>query len=148
MVSILISDLAKYEFNNLVLMPVSKKKQDITNTLALPINKMLYIYLLCSHSENQKNPFQSKQSKHFHQRNARSDPAPMTAPVPFGMNLSSSQLLDLLHALRLGQFFYFSLTYFKVTHLKNLFYYPSISNPDYLPPPSKTLNLAVTQQQK
>jgi hypothetical protein len=30
---------------------------------------MLYIYLLCPHSEHQKNLFQSKQSKHFHQRN-------------------------------------------------------------------------------
>ncbi len=37
----------------------------------------------------------------------RSDPAPMIAPVPFGMNSSSSQLLDLLQALRLGQFFFF-----------------------------------------
>jgi hypothetical protein len=31
-----------------------KKKQGITNALALPIIKMLYIYLLCSHSEHQK----------------------------------------------------------------------------------------------
>jgi hypothetical protein len=46
----------------------------------------------------------------------RSDPTPMIAPVPFGMNLSSSQLLDLLHTLRLGQFFFFPLTYFKVAH--------------------------------
>jgi hypothetical protein len=30
-------------------------KQGVTNTLALPINKMLYIYLLCPHSEHQKN---------------------------------------------------------------------------------------------
>ncbi len=30
--------------------------------------KMLCIYLLCPHSEHQNNPFQSKQSKHFHQR--------------------------------------------------------------------------------
>jgi hypothetical protein len=44
-------------------------KQGITNTLALPMDKILYIYLLCSHSEHQKNPFQSKQSKHFHQTN-------------------------------------------------------------------------------
>jgi hypothetical protein len=44
-------------------------KQGITNTLALSIDKMLYIYLLCPHSEDPKNPFQSKQSKHFHQRN-------------------------------------------------------------------------------
>jgi hypothetical protein len=40
-------------------------KQGITNTLALPIDKMLYIYLLCPHSQHQNNPFQSKQSKHF-----------------------------------------------------------------------------------
>jgi len=35
----------------------SKKvnKQGVTNTLALPINKMSYIYLLCPHSEQQKN---------------------------------------------------------------------------------------------
>jgi hypothetical protein len=46
----------------------------------------------------------------------RSDPAPMTAPVPIGMNSSSTQLLDLLQALRLGQFFFFSLAYFKATH--------------------------------
>jgi len=43
-------------------------KQGITNKLALPIDKMLYIYLLCPHSERQNNPFQSKESKHFHQR--------------------------------------------------------------------------------
>ncbi len=29
-------------------------KQGVTNTLALPINKMLYIYLLCPHSRHQK----------------------------------------------------------------------------------------------
>jgi hypothetical protein len=45
------------------------KKQGITNTPALPIDKMLYIYLLCPHSEHQNNPLQSKQSKHIHQRN-------------------------------------------------------------------------------
>ncbi len=44
-------------------------KHGITNTLALPIDTMLYICLLCPHSEHQNNPFQSKQSKHFHQRN-------------------------------------------------------------------------------
>ncbi len=38
---------------------------------------------------------------------SRSDPAPMTAPVLFGMNSSSSQLLVLLQALRLGQFYLF-----------------------------------------
>jgi hypothetical protein len=41
----------------------------ITNTWALLIDKMLYIYVLCPHSEHQNNPFQSKQFKHFHQRN-------------------------------------------------------------------------------
>jgi len=46
-----------------------EEQQGITNTLALPIVKMLYIYLLCPHSKHQKKPFQSKQSKHFHQRN-------------------------------------------------------------------------------
>jgi len=49
----------------------SKKvnKQGVTNTLALPINKMSYIYLLCPHSEHQKKHlFQFEQSKHFHQR--------------------------------------------------------------------------------
>jgi hypothetical protein len=30
--------------------------------LAVPIDNMLYIYLLCPHSEHQNNPFQSKQS--------------------------------------------------------------------------------------
>jgi hypothetical protein len=33
-------------------------KQGITYTLALPIDKMLYIHLLCPHFEHQKNPFQ------------------------------------------------------------------------------------------
>jgi hypothetical protein len=33
------------------------------------IDHMLYIYILCPHSEHQNNPFQSKKSKHFHQRN-------------------------------------------------------------------------------
>jgi hypothetical protein len=33
----------------------------------------------------------------------------MTTPIPFGMNSSLSQLLDLLQALRLGQFFFPSL---------------------------------------
>jgi transposase-like protein len=54
---------------NPILHLVLEKKKGITNALALPIIKMLYIYLLCPHSEHQKNPFQSKQSKHFHQRN-------------------------------------------------------------------------------
>jgi hypothetical protein len=43
-----------------------QEKHGITNLLALPINKMLYIYPLCPHFEHQKNPFQSK---HFDQRN-------------------------------------------------------------------------------
>jgi hypothetical protein len=46
--------------------PNDIEKQGITHTLALPIDKMLYIYVLCPHSEHQKNLFQSKQSKHFH----------------------------------------------------------------------------------
>ncbi len=48
---------------------ISMFKQGITNTLALPIDKMLCIYVLCPHSKHQKNPFQSKQSKHFHHGN-------------------------------------------------------------------------------
>jgi hypothetical protein len=34
-------------------------QQGIIHMLALPIVKMLYIYILCPHSEHQKNPFQS-----------------------------------------------------------------------------------------
>jgi len=49
-------------------MIIKKKKQGITNTLALPIDKMLYIYILCPHFEHQKNSYQSKQSTHSHQR--------------------------------------------------------------------------------
>jgi hypothetical protein len=45
------------------------EKQGITNTLALPIDKMFCIYLLCPHSEHQNNPFRSEQSKHFHPKN-------------------------------------------------------------------------------
>jgi hypothetical protein len=44
------------------------KKQGMENTLALPILKMLYIYLLCPHSEHPNNPFHSKRSKQYHQR--------------------------------------------------------------------------------
>jgi hypothetical protein len=40
----------------------------ITNVLALPVDIMLCIYLRCPHSKHPKNPFQSKQSKHFHRR--------------------------------------------------------------------------------
>jgi hypothetical protein len=83
----------------------------------------------------------------------RSDLAPMTTPVPFGMKSSSSQILNLLQALRLGHFFlfFFALAYFKATHKKNLFGCPSIPNPNYLPlhlttsTPPKTLNLTATQ---
>jgi len=50
--------------------------------------------------------------------NGQNDLAPMTTLVLFGMNSNSSQLLDLLQALRLGQFFFFSFTYFKATHKK------------------------------
>ncbi len=41
---------------------VSHINKGITNMLAFPIDKMLYIYLVCPHSEHQNNPFQSKQS--------------------------------------------------------------------------------------
>jgi hypothetical protein len=41
-------------------------EQGIRKTPALPIDKMLYIHLLCPHSKHQTNPFLSK---HFHQRN-------------------------------------------------------------------------------
>jgi hypothetical protein len=60
----------------------------------------------------------------------------MIVPVPFGMNSSSSQLLDLLQALRLGHFIfiYFSLTS-RLPIKKNPFNCPSISNPNYLPSP-------------
>ncbi len=53
------------------------------------------------------------------------------APWLHQFRLSSSQLLDLLRALRLPHFF-FPLAYFKSTHKKNIFVCPSISNPDYL----------------
>ncbi len=61
-------DLKKCGLNRMTTVQF-EKKQGITNTLALPIDKMLYIYLLCPHSDHQKSPFQSKESKHFHQRN-------------------------------------------------------------------------------
>jgi hypothetical protein len=80
-----------------------------------------------------------------------SDPAPMTSLVLFGMNSSSSQLFDLLQALKSGHFF-IPLTYFKATHKENLFDYLSISNPNpYLTlqlltsTPPKTLNLTAIQ---
>jgi hypothetical protein len=40
-------------------------KQGIKNTLALPIDTMLYTDLLCPHSEHQKNLFKSKQLSTF-----------------------------------------------------------------------------------
>jgi hypothetical protein len=46
----------------------AQEQQGIINMLALPIDKMLYIYLLCPYS-HQKNMSQSKESKHFHQKN-------------------------------------------------------------------------------
>jgi hypothetical protein len=33
-----------------------RREQGITNTLGLPIDKMLYIYLLCPHSERREKP--------------------------------------------------------------------------------------------
>jgi hypothetical protein len=39
--------------------------------------------------------------------------------------------------IEVGSILFFPLTYFKATHKQNLFYYPSISNPHYLPPPIK-----------
>jgi hypothetical protein len=68
----------------------------------------------------------------------RSDPAPMTAPVLFGMNLSSSQLLDLLQALRLGQFFFFP-SFISRLPIKKIYSTAQAF---------QTPNLAVTQQQK
>ncbi len=46
-----------------------QNKQGMKNTLALSIDKMLGIYLLCPQSEHHNNPFQNKHSKHFHQQN-------------------------------------------------------------------------------
>jgi hypothetical protein len=40
-------------------------KQGITNTLALPIDKMLYIYLLCPHSKHQKKHRRMKKGCNF-----------------------------------------------------------------------------------
>jgi hypothetical protein len=51
------------------LFSVCKNQQGITNTLALPIDKMLYIYLPIISTlwtTTTKNPFQFKLSKHFH----------------------------------------------------------------------------------
>jgi len=71
-----------------------RREQGITNTLGLPIDKMLYIYLLCPHAERRKKthsnlntftketsspngnqtlspkkPVHLMETKHFHQRN-------------------------------------------------------------------------------
>jgi hypothetical protein len=45
--------------------------------LALPIAKMLYIYLLCPHSEHQKNSFQSKPSNTFTKESGSSNVKPV-----------------------------------------------------------------------
>ncbi len=66
------------------LSPLDWYKQGITNTVALPIDKMLFIYLLCPHFEHQNNVCQSKQFKHLPQRNqfiGWSEPAATNAPV-------------------------------------------------------------------
>jgi hypothetical protein len=42
----------------LVYVCFSLQNKASTYTLALPIDNMLYIYLLCPHFEHQKNPFQ------------------------------------------------------------------------------------------
>jgi hypothetical protein len=55
---------------------------------------------------------------------SQSDPTPMTAPIigsPIAIEVGSLFL------------FFFSITYFKVNHKRNLFGCPSISNPNYLP---------------
>jgi hypothetical protein len=78
----------------------------------------------------------------------QSDPAPMTALILFGMNSSSSQSLDLLQALRLGQFNFFpSLT--SRLPIKKI-YSTAQAFPTQLPTfaSPKTLNLVATQQQK
>jgi hypothetical protein len=54
---------------------------------------------------------------------SQSDPTPMTAPIigsPIAIEVGSLFL------------FFFSITYFKVNHKRNLFGCPSISNPNYL----------------
>jgi hypothetical protein len=51
----------------------------------------------------------------------RHDPAPMTAPVPFGMNYCSSHLLNLLHSKRL------SLKSFLLTFQQSIFFSPRIT---------------------
>jgi hypothetical protein len=76
----------------------------------------------------------------------RSVPAPMTAPVPFGMNSSSSQLLDMLQALRLGHFFKKIPSLTSRLPIKKSIRLPKhfkLQLPTSTPP--KTLNLIVTQ---
>jgi len=81
-------------------------------------------------------------------------PALMTVPVPFGMNSSSSQLLDLLQALRLGHFFFsfFPLLTSRLPKKKNYLAAQAFQRPTtYLTlhlltsTPPKTLNLVATQ---
>jgi hypothetical protein len=83
-----------------------------------------------------------------------SDPAPTTAPVPFVMNSSSSQLLDLLHALRMGHFFFsffpsltsrlpIKKTYLAAQAFKTPATYLTLHLLTSTPP--KTLNLVITQ---
>jgi hypothetical protein len=55
----------------------------------------------------------------------------MTAPVLFGMPIIGSAAGTEVGSI----FIFFSLTYFKATHKKNLFNCPSISNPNYQPLP-------------
>jgi hypothetical protein len=75
-------------------------------------------------------------------------PSPVTAPVPFGMNSNSSQLLDLLKALMLGHFILFSFPYFKVIHKKKCLTTQAFQTPTTYFTPLKTLNLAAIQEQK
>jgi hypothetical protein len=49
--------------------PKGRKNKASQTHWPFPIDKLLYIYKLCPQSEHQNNPFQSKQSKHFHQEN-------------------------------------------------------------------------------
>ncbi len=75
------------------------------------------------------------------------DLAPMTAPVPFGMNSSSSQLLDMLHALRLGQFFFPSFTSRLPIKINKLIA-QAFQTPTTYFHLTKTLNLVAIQEQK
>jgi hypothetical protein len=78
----------------------------------------------------------------------QSDLAPMTTLVPFGINSSSSQLLDLLQALRLGHFYFFPsfisrLPIKKIYSITQTFKTPTTYLTLQLPTstPLKTLNL-------